>query len=405
MSNSANNIMLKIVFAILIVSPVFENKFKYFFVRYIDDIVMIVLAFLFIIHLYSFKVKKNWFWVMLICAALVLCSFIVNRVPVDVFAVQSRSYILPILAYLGLRRINNDVTANYIIQLIKIIYIIIGFSVVVEMYTGVPFTSAINRYGEQVDIQNHGRHFSIVGNPVDFGCFIVVSMWIFLLQDGRMKRQLWIISGVFLILLSGSRGPMLALMFAGSIMMIYLRLYTKVYVYALSIIVAPAIVSLASVVLERFSTITYQSLLEDTHRFAWLLKSFQIIYENWLLGVGFGRFGGWVSVNYSPSPIYGLYNVDTDGIASIDMFWPHFISEVGIVVAIMSAFLVFNSFRRLVRYEEKGVWIATVSSCFAIAFTSISLETQIITNLVMVVAVVLSSPKVISRGPELHENY
>ena len=133
----------------------------------------------------------------------------------------------------------------------------------------------------------------------------------------------------------------------------------------------------------------FQSISEDQYRFLYLVKSVQIFFDNFWIGVGPGMFGGWVSVNFHNSPVYQIYDLSTKGIGSIDMFWPHFLAEVGILGALL--FLlpmnsIYNKSKKISRsHNNSEIFLATFTqlafpAVFLIGFFSLSLETQLISS-------------------------
>ena len=152
--------------------------------------------------------------------------------------------------------------------------------------------------------------------------------------------------------------------------------------------------SAGSIFLSRMFNLEDTFDLDSGYRTIWLLKSFEIINNNPLLGVGPGKFGGWVSINFKESEIYQLYDISTYGISSIDMFYPHLFAETGIIGGIVYLFLYlkpFYFFKKFINsYDNEIATVSTtmfllVSCLLFIGITSISLETQLILVLYSVV--------------------
>ena len=113
-----------------------------------------------------------------------------------------------------------------------------------------------------------------------------------------------------------------------------------------------------------------------------------------MFGVGPGMFGGWVSINYHTSPIYEIYDVSTKGIASIDMFWPHFLTEVGILgtlLFLLSMNLIYKKSKQFSRSNNNSeIFFSTFillafPAVFLMGFFSLSLETQLVSSILSVV--------------------
>jgi hypothetical protein len=110
----------------------------------------------------------------------------------------------------------------------------------------------------------------------------------------------------------------------------------------------------------------------------------EVLYHNPLFGTGPGTFGGFVA-HYTESKIHDKYNLfahwstynDPSKIpATIDMFWPHFIVELGLVGSFLALIIFFNIYVNLKGITSKSAILIRLLFLISIflAFFSMSLE-------------------------------
>ena len=86
-----------------------------------------------------------------------------------------------------------------------------------------------------------------------------------------------------------------------------------------------------------------------------MLDALEIFSDHILIGTGPGTYGGWVSINYSLSPIYKEYGIILLGLSSIDMFWPHFLVEVGLLGLCIWIVFIFTVVRTVSRRPDLNI--------------------------------------------------
>ncbi len=403
-----NILLSKILVTFLLIVPIFENFFSSYplfaWISFLDDIVLASSLLLFILavlpvkQLYNLK-ESAFFSLYFICVCL---SGIINEIDLDVFLMQARTYILPfgIVILLKSLKINRLELATLVCNLLFYCLWIIMFGIVWEMVTDKSLIYEVNRYGESFNISSHGRYYSFIGNPVDLGNWAVMCFCIFYsaMKVGfYSKKRVYIALSIclFLLIMSGSRGPLIGLCIVFFVIESLSRGSSFKSLFKLGMLLS-ALLLLSPVIVSRFMSMSVDYFIDDQYRFLALLKSLTIIADNPLFGVGPGAFGGWVSVNYSYSSVYEMYDMSTKGISSIDMFWPHFVAEIGLFGTLMF-FLYWlcvykkakNNFRistnALDQFFSAALCMIIIASSF-LAFVNISLETQLMSNFVMVVA-------------------
>ncbi len=371
------------------------------YARLFDDLAMIYMVFFTILIAPTgkfAKINRVLLWLGLFIL-ITFISAIFNQVPIDVYFVQMRTYGLPIfiILFFYITPIN-DSTLKYIVNLVMFISILLFLGALFELIIGRPIVNLENRFGQEIIFESGVRVASFVGNPIDFGNFIVFALILF--YAGIKANYLSERQGLFLILIcflcliaTASRGPFIAFVGAFIIYFWNKRLLSwKLITYL--ILAAPLIYFLGGNLLSRFLGYDIESLYESQYRFLYLSKSVQIFLDHIMVGVGPGMFGGWVSINYHTSPIYEIYDVSTKGIASIDMFWPHFLTEVGILgtlLFLLSMNLIYKKSKQFSRSNNNSeIFFSTFillafPAVFLMGFFSLSLETQLVSSILSVV--------------------
>lgn len=390
----------KVIFIILIFCTVFEAFLDRFiglkYAGLVDDALMLVLSVLAVFWLLSNINSKQSIYVtyIFIFCVLITLSAIVNEVELDVYLVQSRSYMLPLLLMLSLTMIGGEnLRPEWIINVLSTIMLILFFSAIAEYIIGKPLIYNENRFGDVITFESGFRAYSLIGNPIDFSNYILLNFIVFFAARekdiiSKKKGMLLLIICATCLLMSASRGPIIALILSALLYNIRGGGKIKKLIGPIALVI-PAIYFIGDRLIGRFSQISIDYFLDDGYRTLFLMKSVEVLFDNPIFGVGPGKFGGWVSINYHQSPIYDLYQFDTDGISSIDMFWPHFIVEIGILGVIPLIFLFYHLYRsakRTSKVKEKtlafySLIIQFMMPCLLlIGLFSISLETQIVTS-------------------------
>lgn len=381
--------------------------FKISIIDIVDDI---LLMFLLVYNVLRFSIngnlKKNLlnypvFVFFIVC----IISALINQVELDVFLVQIRSYLLPCVLYFCI--ISNPFSEMHLTKIIRIL-LIFSFPVVisglVEYFTKQTLIVTIDRYGEELIQEDVFRIFTLIGNPIDYSNFAVIILCLIIpmmvtkylpLNITRTKLILYAVLILLTLLMSKSRGPIIALFISILFSSLRLKMISKrVLLFYLSI-GASLIFLYGAQVLKRFAQLSPGSMADDGYRFLFLNKAFEVFLDNPLLGVGPGKFGGWVSINYKESWVYQSFNFTTDNISSIDMFFPHLIGELGALgfVCYMLIYLIpFLFFIKVYRSESSSdvkyfslVLILLIPILLLIGWFSISLETQLVLSLFFII--------------------
>ena len=314
----------------------------------LDDLIAVIS--IFIISVYILIEKKiRWanlnlplFFFMI---AMVFSAFI-NSVEIDVALVQLRSYMLMIVFYYLIvwGKISNEEIISCI-KIILILFVPVFLSGVVEIIYQEPLLVQYDRYGREFEFSEGFRLHTTIGNPTDYSNFAMLLICILLPMIAiesnavfsRNTSALLALLIFISMLFAASRGPLISLAVSFGVVLLVsralpLKRFLHIFGFFLLLIILFGDTLTGRTTEAVTDLISSGGFQERTdYRLFFLLKSIQIFLDYPFFGVGPGRYGGWVSVNYSPSAIYEMYNFTTWDISSIDMFWPHILVELGML--------------------------------------------------------------------------
>lgn len=381
--------------------------FNISFIELVDDILLLALLLfgLFRLSLNGTIKKKLLNYPVVVFITVCMISALINAVSFDVFLVQLRSYLLPCILYFSIT--SNSYSNYYIKKTLRILLILsipVVISGLIEFFTKQTLVITTDRYGEVMVQEEVFRIFTLIGNPIDYSNFAVIILCIIIpmlvtkyvpLNITRTKLIFYAIIILFTLFLSKSRGPVIALSISLLFSSLRLRMISKRNLLAYSSIGILLILFYGAQFVHRFAQLSPETLAEDRYRFLFLNKAVQVFLDNPFLGVGPGKFGGWVSINYKESWVYQHYNFTTDNISSIDMFFPHLIGELGVLgfvyylLIYLIPFLFFiKTYRSESSLEVKYISLVIVlliPCLLLIGWFSISLETQLVLSLYFII--------------------
>ena len=278
-----------------------------------------------------------------------------------------------------------------------LLFIPVFLSAIFEYTIGENILVSQDRYGQDFSEGGVFRSHSLIGNPIDYANYAIIIMSI-LLPSIILKYKLFFSKKnnyiVFILMfmtlfMANSKGPVLAIILSLMVMSFYLRFLTiRGVVYSLILLVVIGI-TMGDLLIDRFTNAHFGS--DSDYRVLYLIKTIEVFSDYPVFGIGPGMYGGWVSINYSPSYVYDLYDFSTDRISSIDMFFPHLIGELGLL-GFFSYMLFFirpfqyfkNIFKRSDIKEVQFVSLISllvIPMLFLIGWFSIALENQMIISL------------------------
>lgn len=380
------------------------------YVNFFDDVLLILLVVFLPFSKFTRKdiLTKPFFLLLL----LLFFSAVLNGVAFDVFLVQVRSLFLPMILIHYLLRGKNKSLGYSILKRILLVSFPVILIGLLEILSGRLFFESVDRFGQSLDNSEMFRLASTIGNPIDLGLYVLLIIGILFsdlvyklnLLQNKFLTMAMLIGSVVVLFGTKSRGPILAI----AVMLVYFvitkRIKLKYYLFSIFVAVL-SYLSFGEQFLERFSTLSLDISQSEGYREIWLLQSLRVLNDYVFFGVGPGMYGGWVSINYSPSWVYSYYDINTDGISSIDMFFVHFICEAGVFGFLAYLFFYFTQFRFFRRSYKasrnssiKGVSLMVIISIIALfvtGFTSILLESQLV---LVTYSMIYSGARIIQRA-------
>lgn len=199
--------------------------------------------------------------------------------------------------------------------------------------------------------------------------FLSFLFFVGVLLSARLKPVIGIIGSILLTstLISGRYSKKLAIGLA----MLGL-------IFCISVILFPN--KIVGFIMEQTESFIVNPDPQENARLALYETSLKMAKDHFPLGVGFGRFGGWVSTLYY-SPIYYKYNLNlVYGLRpgpttfTMDTHWPHILGEIGFFGLILYVLVVFylakttlSYFRRMDSFFLKafslGLFMVLIESC------------------------------------------
>ena len=251
--------------------------------------------------------------VLLLFVLCLIVSSIANQVPFSSVLIQSRSYLLPMLILaLAFQSQPRMPSFGSIERQINIIAIILALGAIYEKIFLTRLVHSENRFGDALVFDENLRSASFIGNPIDLANFLMIALiiqffFIFRTNIATRFRLIALVCTAIGLVLSGSRAPLAAslVVFLGLLFKGRIRGRTIIGLFFLVLFTGAAIVG----VLDRVSVISFDYFREDIYRAAFLLDALEIFSDHILIGTGPGTYGGWVSINYSLSPIYKEYGI------------------------------------------------------------------------------------------------
>jgi hypothetical protein len=325
-------------------------------------------------------------------------SAVYNEVQIDIALMQLRSYILMIGLYYIIMW--GSISNYEIIKLLKLIFLLalpIFIFSIIEFSFGKSIIVTVNRYGDLLTDSSIFRSHGIIGNPVDYANLVIMILAIILsaiinkyslISQSKLTSSVLFLTIFATLFISNSRGPIIALMLTVLILSIFLRAIPIRKILIGMVILLIMTTWFGSDLIYRMSQLNVDEFSNDTYRMFYLMKSFEIFLDNFFIGVGPGMFGGWVSINYSDSYIYEMYDISAKGVSSIDMFFPHLFVEVGVLgfLAYLSLYVrPFFYFKRLYnksKYNQTRficlIILLIVPMLLIVGWFNISLESQLV---------------------------
>lgn len=335
--------------------------------QYLDDVALLVMVF-FIVITGRFWRDTDILKAVTIFFVLATISSVLNAVPIENSLLQLRSYLFPVAAYFTIVfMLRNQIYHWQIIKFILNFTLVLCLIGTVEAVFLKHVMNEFNKFGE---ISAVFRIHSLIGHPADYGYYLIspLILVILLLQERKLSRfgRVYLsVVGIFFSLnlaLTASKGPLFVLVLSA---LLYSLIAEREHRNMVLIMIVGFLVIGGAVSFEIWQqrlvgfwegeVLAEHDNLTEATRVGFYLQSAKVIGDNSWFGVGPGQFGGWVATMLG-SDVHQMYGIETFGISSIDVFYPHLVGEVGFLgfIAYLGIYvMVFrNSMKRLKRARE-----------------------------------------------------
>ncbi len=234
------------------------------------------------------------------------------------------------------------------------------------------------------------RVFSTMVNPNTFGTYLSILLPVTLglaLYESRFKRRLvlFLLAApmILSLILTFSRESWVGLLVG--IVVVGVLIDKRVLIILFVLLLAASIAfpqQIAGRLLEGFSMEYLRSsygpptaIFHGGGRAFYYVQTMRVVKDNFLLGVGPGRYGGSVAAIFN-TPIYEKYGIPMS-MAQIDTFWMQLWGEVGTLGIIVFLFMLIKFFieaRRIVLSDETPHFLRGLTAGFMAGFVAVLVE-------------------------------
>lgn len=342
---------------IVIITPLlpFFSEMLSLNVRYFDDVVLI-LFFIILFIVPGVKTSSYLNQFIMIFLLIFIVSFLMNIQESNLlaFLAQFRNYFLPlacfyVASFVNVRFINKK-------HFHVLIFFVSSLSIIgiIEGLTRSHLYQTYNQWGYPEFVGSIFRVHTLFTHPGDYGYYLLIflSLIILFLQhhfisNVFLKRVVYLFALmlIFNILFTISMGPIFGFIISYFLTALLLRIkigpkkiVTVFTIFFLSVVLIGSSMSERIQTRLDVSANSIQMQGQQATRVDFYLQSVPVITDNVFFGVGPGNFGGWVATKFN-SFAHKKYNIDTYGLSSIDLFYPHIIGELGVFGAFAFFFI------------------------------------------------------------------
>jgi len=344
-----------IFLAVLIFLP-FQQLFVKLFnnqrLLFFDEIVVFLSGIIFLFFfMYSLKIKRS-ICKIVVCMACFVCIGFVSGISNDnnllitflgVFDYLKYFILIPITVFLGFREIISVKKIYFCISWLAVLLCV--FAVIQELAF---FCGLAN---ENIGVDWHDVRYglmrtpSLIGHPNAFGLYVLL----FFIFETTLKRKMDAKSYIYFlgIILSISRMVWIALL-------IYLFIFFRRKIKRNILFFGGMVMFICAILYPFLMNKTINEVTNQKNVRAYVYsKSYELLKQNVLIGLGPGMYGGVVSFRFS-SPVYNEFDIKwynyLSSFRSLDAFWPQIFVEVGILGGIV--FIVFLFYLSYIAKKE-----------------------------------------------------
>ncbi|MCK4778116.1 MAG: O-antigen ligase family protein, partial [Actinomycetia bacterium] len=321
-------------------------------------------------------------------------SLVINKVPFHIGIAGLRAILQYVLLYYVI--IYSEISSKTLRNMVWLSILTAGALSVGGLIQGVLGPSAFNGWFMNVHenpnyrVGSMLRIFSTMTNPNTFGTYLTVLFPVTLgialhERHGGRRLLLFLLATPMLLalLLTFSRESWVGL-FAG-IAVVGALIDRRIITILVIILIAASITFPQQVmgrIIEGFSFEYLRSsygpptaIFHGGGRAFYYIQSIKVIKDNFLFGVGPGRFGGSVAYIF-PTPVYEKYNIPMS-MNQIDTFWMQLWGEVGTLGLLMFLIMlgmIFLRARKLILAKNTPLFLKGLTAGFIAGFIAVSVE-------------------------------
>lgn len=287
--------------------------------------------------------KKYELFLIIFSLFLVISAFI-NEVPIapaslGMFQLLKSFLLFYIGLYLSFSYKLNEQTVVKVTKFILFLLFIIAVLGILQFILGSNFSTTLHL----VEVFRFGavRATSIFEHPIVFGLVMVmtllVAVGLYVYNKSSKRVIVYVSVFLFAVIASSTRQALLSFAFAIFILLLFEKKFKVLFGFLIGIVLL--IVLFPEATINQFTDgLDFVEQVGDYYRYDAFLLSLNVLKDHLLIGVGPGRFGGYISYLYM-SPIYEEYNFSFGRYKTLDMFWPHMWGELGIIGSFLFLFL------------------------------------------------------------------
>lgn len=242
-----------------------------------------------------------------------------------------------------------------------------------------------NKWGAVAFIGSNFRIYSLAGHPTDYGYFLILVFCLLFpgfFFDMKNKKSKLASSLVFLlitvnIILTKSFGPItcfgvvVCVGLASLLKSISARQIIKYASAAVAVFVLLFVFMGDRIESKILSNLDASEYSKEATRARSYLLTIPVVLDAPLFGQGPGRFAGWVATK-TDSPVHEEFEIDSLGISSLDVFYPHIAGELGLIgtglwVSILLS-LAYRNYRMLKASDDEKTAAISLTVVMASAF-------------------------------------
>ncbi|MDO8885563.1 O-antigen ligase family protein [Candidatus Oleimmundimicrobium sp.] len=366
--------------------------------KYLDEAILLVIFFGLLLRIFITR-RKDFKSTpldkpLIVFLLIAFVSIVINKVPLSVGLAGLRAFLQYVLLYyviiyseISLSTLKKMVWLSVVVAAVLsvggVIQEILGPYAFGGWFMGIAENRAF-RVGSML------RVFSTMANPNTFGTYLSILLPVTLglaLYECRLKRRviLFLFSApmILALILTFSRESWVGLLVGIAVVGVLIDKRVLIILFVLFLVASVAFPQqIAGRLLEGFSLKYLMSsygpptaIFHGGGRVFYYVNTMKVVKDNFLFGVGPGRYGGSVAAIFK-TPVYKKYAIPMS-MAQIDTFWMQLWGEVGTLGLIVFLFMLgrfFHEARRIVLNDETPRFLKGLTAGFMVGFVAVLIE-------------------------------